>query len=106
MQKGILTKDKHCSTTGELCVRGIAVFDRTITVRRWTGGSIKASLCTLECAEQWAESRGYIATGVSEKRDGIKEGVHEAIVIVQHPDQVPTNILEMKKKRSKQPPHP
>lgn len=89
MQKQFVTAEKICPATGQACIRDISVFDRHVTLRRWTGGNVKATTCSLECSEKWAEHRGYIATGVSETH---ADGKSDTVVIVQHPDQVHSSI--------------
>ena len=84
-----------CPSIGQPCILGKPVDQRTFTLRRWTGGNVKATTCSLGCAERWAKNKGYIATGVSEKHSG--GGVSESIVIVQHPDQVHASIKKAKR---------
>lgn len=83
-----------CPSTGQPCVLRQVVEKRAFTLRRWTGGNVKATVCSLACAEKWAEQKGYIATGVSETHSG--GGISESVVIVQHPDQVHPSLKRTK----------
>ncbi len=84
-----------CPSTGQLCVKKTPVFDRSITLKRWTGGNIKATVCSLACAERWATDKGYVVTGESSVHEREKT---TTVVIVQHPDQVHSSIKTSKKK--------
>ena len=78
---------KYCPATGQACIHGLSVFTRDITLRRWTGGSIKAKVCSQECAQQWAGGNDRIITGDSTHYDCVKKRT-QTVLIIQHPDQV------------------
>lgn len=63
------------------------VFDRTITLRRWTGGTVKAAVCSISCAQRWADANSKVITGDS-MHPNPRTDRYEMVVIVQHPDQV------------------
>ncbi|MFZ2555626.1 MAG: hypothetical protein WAZ27_00480 [Minisyncoccia bacterium] len=76
-----------CPATGQICAQEMNVFDRTITLRRWTGGTVKATVCSMSCAQRWADANNKIITGDSTHPDPDTHR-RETVVIVQHPDQV------------------
>lgn len=80
-------KSTLCPTTGQVCVRELTVFERTITLRRWTGGTVKATVCSQECAQQWAVVNGKVIVGDSTSYDPETKR-WETVIIIQHPDQV------------------
>ncbi len=76
-----------CPATGQTCTQNLGVFERTITLRRWTEGTVKATVCSQECAQQWADVNKKIITGDSTHENPDRKRV-ETVVIIQHPDQV------------------
>ncbi len=82
-----------CPTTGNTCTHKMPVTARPVTLRRWTGGNVKATVCSIECAEKWADDKGYMVIGESTV---YTPRSRTTVLIVQHPDQVPPSVRRKK----------
>lgn len=75
-----------CPVSGQDCIHGIAVMDRTMSIRRWLGGKVKALVCSHECAAKWAKLNNRKLAGDSMTTDGVKK---ETIILFQYPEDQP-----------------
>ena len=73
-----------CPATGQKCVENIEVMERTITLRRWIGGKVKASVCSHECAQRWAKVQNRSIVGDSMTAG--KDVKRETIIIFKYHD--------------------
>lgn len=77
---------RTCPVSGQECVHGTEVMNRTMSIRRWLGGKVKALVCSDECASKWAKLHNRKLVGDSMTTDGVKK---ETIILFQYPEDQP-----------------